>query len=90
MHLYTLGYIYSWYYHQALQKSANKEEIYLFLSYTLNSFIHFFHLFILRIFAYDSVSDSILILGKVCLQVVFNPSALRERVDRKKETSDGY
>ena len=41
--LYTLGFIYAWYYHQALQKSANKEEIYLFLSYTLNSFIHFFH-----------------------------------------------
>ena len=31
------------------------------------------------------MSDSILILGKVCLQVVFNPSALRERVNGQKK-----
>ena len=33
----------------------------------------------------DCVSDSILILGKVCLQVVFNASALREIVNGQKK-----
>ena len=70
-----------------MQKPVSKEEIYLFLSYTLTSFIHFFIYSFYKYLHTDCVSDSILILGKACLQVVFNPSALREIVNRQTKVN---
>lgn len=82
--LYNLGTYFFMVLSSGLAEASQRKKIYLFLSYTLTSLIHFFIYSFYKYLHTDCVSDSILILGKACLPVVFNPSIERDSQQTEK------